>query len=226
MNEGEETLVNGLTNHFSAGHKFGVKLVKNVLQIVSLDGLFRVEELKEFLHELGRNVDLERSNFNGFIYNQLKEELVDTLEMRPGGLNFILLLDTSFRELEVGLLEVWQRSENVLLNHGHHIVKMRNNQRNNRLLILKHLLDFVDSVQPFGLALNILGLVFVVEVLLADQKLLLETLFGVLIGGACSLSILARIACTSRLGGSSSCRFASLRRLLGLLHSYLIIIIF
>ena len=156
MNESEETLVNGLTNHLSAGHKFGVKLVENVLQVVSFDGLFRVEELKEFLHELGRNVDLERSNFNRFIYNQLKEELVDALEMGPSRLNFVLLLDTGFGELKVGLLEVWQGSENVLLNHGHNVVQVGNNQRNNRLLILKHLLDFVDSVQPFGLALNVL----------------------------------------------------------------------
>ena len=101
MNKCEETFVDGLTNHFSAGHKFGVKLMKDVLQVVSFDGLFGVKELEEFLDELRRDIDLERSNFNGFIDNQLEEKLIDALEMWPSRFDLIFLLNTSFGELQI-----------------------------------------------------------------------------------------------------------------------------
>jgi len=37
----------------------GVELVKNVLQVVTLDRLLRVEEIEEFLDKLGGDVDFE-----------------------------------------------------------------------------------------------------------------------------------------------------------------------
>ena len=40
MNESEEALVDGLTDHFTAGYEFCVELVQDVLQIISLDRLF------------------------------------------------------------------------------------------------------------------------------------------------------------------------------------------
>ena len=43
--QGEEALVDGLPDHLSPGHELSVKLVENVLEVVSLDGLFRIEEL-------------------------------------------------------------------------------------------------------------------------------------------------------------------------------------
>ena len=49
-------------------------------------------------------------------------------------------------------------------------------------------MNLVNSVQPFGLALDILGLVLVVVGLLTDQELLLERLLGVLVGRACTAS--------------------------------------
>ena len=76
--------------------------------------------------------------------------------MWPSWVDLIFLLHTGLRELEVGLLDIWERSENVFLNHGHHIVKVRNDQTYHCLLILKHLLDFVDSVEAFCFALYIL----------------------------------------------------------------------
>lgn len=39
VDEGEKALVHGLSDHLSSGHQFGVELVKDVLQVVSLDGL-------------------------------------------------------------------------------------------------------------------------------------------------------------------------------------------
>ena len=37
----------------------GVKLVKDVLQVVTLDRLLRIEQVKELLHELRCDIDLE-----------------------------------------------------------------------------------------------------------------------------------------------------------------------
>ena len=85
----------------------GVKLVKDVLQVVTLDRLLRIEKVEELLHELGRDVDLERADFHGFIDNKLQEKLVDTLQMRPCWVHFLLLVDTSLRKVQVALLNVW-----------------------------------------------------------------------------------------------------------------------
>jgi len=44
--------------------------------------------------------------------------------MWPSWVDLILLLDTGLGELKVGLLDIWERSEDVLFNHGHHIIKV------------------------------------------------------------------------------------------------------
>jgi hypothetical protein len=109
--------------------------------------------------------------------------------MWPGWFNLIFLLDSGLRELEVGSLEVGKGSENVLLNHGHHIVQVRDDKTDYRFLVLKQLLYFVDCVQSLGLALNILGFILVVIGLLADKKLLLEGLLRVFVGCPPSASL-------------------------------------
>ena len=109
--------------------------------------------------------------------------------MWPGWFNLIFLLYTSLRELKIRLLEVGKWPEDIFLNHGHYIVEVWNNQANDSLLILEQLLDLINGVQSFGLALDILGFVLVVVVLLTDQQLLLEALFGVLVGSATSSSL-------------------------------------
>jgi hypothetical protein len=74
---------------------------------------------------------------------------------------------------------------------------MWNDQAYHGLLILQQLLDFIDGIETLGLALHILGLIFVVVVLLADEQLLLEALLGVLIrcASTCSGSWLGAAAC-------------------------------
>jgi len=96
MDQSEEALVDGLSNHLPSWHKFGIKLVKNVLKVVSFDGLFGIEKLEEFLHELWSYVHFKRSNFDSFVNNQLKEEFINSLEMWPCWLDFIFLLNTGF----------------------------------------------------------------------------------------------------------------------------------
>jgi hypothetical protein len=156
VDQGEEALVDGLTDHLSTWHQLGIELVQNVLEVVSLDGLFRVEELKEFLHELWSDVHFQRSNFDGFINYELKEKFIDSLQMRPGWLDFVLGFNSGLRELQVGFLEVGEWSEDVLLDHGHDVVQVGNNQTDNCFLVLEQLLNFVDGVESFGLALDVL----------------------------------------------------------------------
>ena len=79
VNECKEALVDGLTDHFSSWDKLGVQLVKNVLQVVSLDRFLRIEQLEELLNELWSDVHLEGSYFNGFVDNELQEKLINSL---------------------------------------------------------------------------------------------------------------------------------------------------
>ena len=76
--------------------------------------------------------------------------------MWPGWIDFILSLDTCFRELKIRLLNVRQRSKDVLFDHGHDIIEVRNDETDDGLLILQVLLDFVDRIKSLGLALYIL----------------------------------------------------------------------
>ena len=181
VDQGEEALVDGLADHLSARNQLGVELVQDVLEVVSLDGLLRVEELEEFLHELGSDVHLQRPNFDCLVDDELQEEFIDSLQMRPGWFNLVLGFDSGLRELQVGLLEVRQWPEDVFLDHGHDIVQVGNDQTHNRFLVLQQLLDFVDGVQSFGLPLDVLRLVLVVVRFLANQQFLLEGLLRILV---------------------------------------------
>lgn len=98
------------------------------------------------MHELWGNVDLEGSNLNRLINDKLKEKLIDALQMWPGRVDLILLLNTSLRELQIGFLDIRQWPENVLLNHRHYIIQVWNNEAHHGLLVLKELLDFVNCV--------------------------------------------------------------------------------
>lgn len=98
MDKGKEALIDSLSDHLSSWYQFSIKLMKNIFQIISLDGLLRVEELQKFLNELGCYINFQRSNFDGFIDDKLQKELINTLQVWPSWINFILGLYTSFRE--------------------------------------------------------------------------------------------------------------------------------
>lgn len=83
MNKKMETLVDSLSNHFSSWDELSIKLMKNVLKIVSLNRLFGIEKFKEFLNELWGDVLFEGSNFDSLVDDELEEEFIDTLNMWP-----------------------------------------------------------------------------------------------------------------------------------------------
>ena len=71
--------------------------------------------------------------------------------MGPSRIHLFFLVDTSLSESEVGLLDVGQRSENVLLDHLHDFVQVWNNNANYIFLVLKHLLEFLNCIESLSL---------------------------------------------------------------------------
>lgn len=93
VDQSVERLIDGLTDHLAARNQLRVEFVQDVLQVVPLDGLLRVKEFEELLHELRRHVDLKALHVDRLVDDQLQEELVDALDVGPGRVHLILLLD-------------------------------------------------------------------------------------------------------------------------------------
>ena len=158
----------------------GVELVENVLEVVSLDGFFGVEELEELLDKLRSYINLEGSDFNSFVNDQLQEEFVNSLKMRPGWIHLFFLVNTSLSESEVVFLHIWEWSEDVLLNHLHDLVQVGNDETAHILLILEHHLQLGNCIQTICFGLDILRLVLVIKGAHAKVQFLDEGLLGVL----------------------------------------------
>ena len=79
VDEGVEALIHGLPDHFSARDQLGVELVQDILEVVTLDRLLRIEQVKELLHELRCDIHLERANLHRLVDDELKEELINAL---------------------------------------------------------------------------------------------------------------------------------------------------
>ena len=135
--------------------------------------------------------------------------------MWPGRIDLVLGLDTCLRKLKIRFLDIRQRPEDVLLDHGHDIVEVRNDEADDSLLILQVLLNLIDSIEPLGFAFDILGLILVVVVLLANEQFLLEALLSLL---ATALSSISNLVASARGLVLSCCGSALLRSRSSLLH--------
>lgn len=167
VDEQEEALVHGLADHLPARNQLGVQLVQDVFEVVALHGLFRVEQFEELLHELRRHIALEGLHINRFVDDELQEQVVDALQVRPRRVYFVFLVDAGLGHLQIGLLEARQRSEQVLLDHDHDLVEVRHDQLTHELLALEHAANFVDSVDALCFTLSVTLLVAVVKLLFA-----------------------------------------------------------
>ena len=125
-------------NRLAVSTYLGVELVKNILQIVAFDGLFRVEKIEELLHKLLRHVALELLHLDGFVDDELEEELVDALKMRPGRVHLLLLVNTRLREIQLVLVHARERAEDVFLNHLHRLVEVGNDGAHGDFLVTQH----------------------------------------------------------------------------------------
>ena len=122
VDQGVEALIHGLSDHLSARNKLGVELVQDILEVVTLYRLLRIEQVKELLHELRRDIDLERADLDGFIDDELEEELIYALQVGPRRIHLFFLINTSFSEIQVALFHVRKGTEDVFLNHLHDLV--------------------------------------------------------------------------------------------------------
>jgi hypothetical protein len=102
----------------------GVEFVKNILEVVSLDGLLRIKQFEELLHKLRRNVNLQGLNVDSFINNELEEELVNSLEVGPRRVYFVFRFNTSLRNPQILFFHTGERPEDVFLDHLHDLVKI------------------------------------------------------------------------------------------------------
>ena len=141
----------------SATTYLGVQFVENVLQIVAFDRLFRIKQIEEFLHELLGHVALKLFDLNRLVDNELQEELIDALEVRPRRVHLFLLVDTSLSEVQLVLVDAGERAEDVLLDHLHRLIKVRHNGANRDFLVTQHGLQFLDRVEALGLYITKIG---------------------------------------------------------------------
>lgn len=125
--------------------------MEDILEVVTLNRLFGVKQLKEVLDELRGDVHLELAHFDGFMDHQLQKEFVDSLEMGPRGVHLFFLVHTGFRHAQVALLDVGKRSEDVLLNHVEHFIQMGNDQSGDCFLVLQHTLQLLDRIKTISL---------------------------------------------------------------------------
>ena len=122
VDQSVEALIHGLSDHLSARNQLGVELVQDILEVVTLYRLLRIEQVKELLHELRRDIDLERADLDGFIDDELEEELIYALQVGPRWIHLFFLVNTSFSEIQVALFHVRKGTEDVFLNHLHDLV--------------------------------------------------------------------------------------------------------
>lgn len=101
--------------------------------------------------------------------------------MGPGRVHILLGLDTGLRETEASFFHVGKWSEDVLLDHLNDLVQIWNDQADDVFLVLEQLLQLVDRLKSVRLALDVLGLIFVVKILHAKLKFLQKRLLGVLV---------------------------------------------
>lgn len=85
-----------LSDHLASRHQLRIQAMQDVLQVLSLSGLLGVEQLKELLDERVGDEHLQGLDIGSLVHDQLKEELVHRLQMRPGGIHELLPLDSIF----------------------------------------------------------------------------------------------------------------------------------
>jgi len=120
--------------------------MKNIFEVIALDRLLRVEQIEEFLHELWRNIALKLLDFDRLVDDKLQEELVNTLQVWPGWVHLLLLVDASFSKVELVFVDAWKRSKDVLFNHLYRYVEAGNNGAHCDFLVCEHSLNLLDGI--------------------------------------------------------------------------------
>lgn len=178
VNETVEAVIDGFSNHLSPGDQLSIEPMENILQVLSLSGLFRVKQLEKLLDERRGDVNLKGLDVSAIIDDQLKEELVDRLQMRPSWVRQCLfLLHVHALPGKTLLLENGEGSEDVLLNHVDDQVQMRNDDCGHAVLIIEVVIELLQVGLTVSLFLHLLGVVIIVHWVGACLQLLQELVF-------------------------------------------------
>lgn len=160
-----------------------VKFMENILEIVSLVRLLRVKQFKKLLDKLGLHKLLERLNVDTVVYDELEEKLVNALQVGPGGVNLLVLLNARLREAKIRLFDVGEGPEDIALNHVHGFLYVGQDHLNDEFLVGGELfLELGNHVHALLLRLLVLLVVLVVVDLGADSQAAQVALLGVLAG--------------------------------------------
>ena len=113
MNELEEVGIHDVPDHLSTSNDLSVKFVQDVLEEIPFLFILRFEKLYQALDELGVYELLDHTLVNMFARNHPVEELIYVLEVRPGRVAELLLLDTGVLFLEISEIELGQRPKHI-----------------------------------------------------------------------------------------------------------------
>ena len=134
VDEGVEAVSDRFPDHFSPWDKLGVESVQDVLEVFSLLGLLAVEQFQEFPDEFVADERFELLHFGGVIDDELEEELVDRLEMGPGGVcDDFFFFDAHFGD--TSFFDDREGTEDIFLNHLHDEVEVGNHEVDDLVLV-------------------------------------------------------------------------------------------
>jgi hypothetical protein len=177
VDQGVEAIGDGLSDHLSSWHQLGVQSVENVLQVFSLLWLLGVEQLEELLDELVGDEGLQALDIGGIVDDQLEEELVDWLEVWPTWVDDdLLFLDAHL--VWSALLDDWKWSEDVLLDHFHDSVEVRDDQVDDMVLVGEEVTELGDVLESLVLLSDHLVVIVEIEALGAELDFLEEELLA------------------------------------------------
>ena len=203
-----EGVRDGLADHLAARDQLRVESVQDVLEVLALAGLLRVEQLQKLLNERMRYEHAQRAHLRGLVHNQLQEELVDWHQVGPGEVHDDFLLLHAQLRGRASLFQHRQGPEHVLDDHFDHQVQVRDHQRDDAVLLVEQLLQFGQVLEPLVFLLDVALLVVEVELVAAELHLLQE-LVAVLLGHVLGVRDLGnalrdRLARTLRRAGSAA----------------------
>lgn len=82
--------------------------------------------------------------------------------MGPRRVHLFFLINACLRKAQVRFFNVGERAENILGDHIHDLVQVRNDDTHHIFLVLQHLLQLRDGIQTFSLSFDILAFVLVI----------------------------------------------------------------
>ena len=164
MNETVEAVIDCLSDHFSSRHQFGIKAVKDIFQVFSFPRLFWIKQLQKLLNKWWGDMHLKRLHLGSFINNQLEEELIDRLKMRPSRIHKIFLLFHSHTlSRQTCFLKHRQWPEDIFLDHVNNQIQVRYDDCGHAVLISQVIVKFLQISLSIAFLPNMFAVIIEIE---------------------------------------------------------------